>query len=817
MFSLTIWDVLWYYQGYIYAILGGFILPHLGIISLRIINITIQPWTLMAYYQVLKLFLPIRSHVLGSTTDSDFLAWMQIYENELYFYLAATFSSTMASKLWQLRTVIIKAFLSILTIVAVIVYINSNLVGYWIQRICVSVIFHTPTTLLSVRGIFFRVFEYLCFQIHHLDVSLGRKKRLLRKPLCQTYPYRSLESPRHIRLLQIRRRQLFHEPLCEIIHVHINDAPPYEALSYVWGQRDPSIPLKIGDYQLFVTQSVEEFLFYHRSFFSEKMVWIDSICINQGSDDEKSEQLPLMREIYGKALRTIAWLGPPETFLQSHYIRQVIMAWHTAEVFGVPPEGMFEFESTTSSAQRSYREVRDLISQPWFRRLWIVQEAIVSKKVHVLFKGTSIDLDDILLVLDNIHKSFDRLVELDKSCLDGGVNMSMPQSPTADLSMFTRNFATAVCLANLREVHKFEGQIMWVLLLATKSFECQNPRDKIFAILGLTTSDSHVLYAKAGYKDPIEHVFLQTSTYLLSTTEWFLVLTWAGRGYEADFLLDVPNLQLKMPSWAVNFYNQPKWEPSACLLGDTSSLSDTSSRVTFTLDPRIIQISCAVYDTIHHIGPRLVMETKAGYNILGKLRDGMELEGIIQFQTIVERIRAWYLETRDLVHAYSEASMTSRQLADQELWTTCLSVGRLFNQQMPFPCDLQKMQEIFEYCVLDGSFEDISEQAVQEKLGVSGDDGSNALVRGVVCLYSLAGERGGMPLCITSNGRLMITPPLTERGDVVVHVRGGFMPLILRKIQTETGERRAELIGACYAPQIESADSISDWEEWLFE
>lgn len=43
--------------------------------------------------------------------------------------------------------------------------------------------------------------------------------------------------------------------------------------------------------------------------FPTKRLWIDSMCINQEENKEKSWQVQQMRDIYQKAKHTAAWLG----------------------------------------------------------------------------------------------------------------------------------------------------------------------------------------------------------------------------------------------------------------------------------------------------------------------------------------------------------------------------------------------------------------------------------------------------------------------------------------------------------------------------
>ena len=38
-------------------------------------------------------------------------------------------------------------------------------------------------------------------------------------------------------------------------------------------------------------------------------IWIDSICISQHDDDEKTAQVKMMGDIYQRATRVVVWLG----------------------------------------------------------------------------------------------------------------------------------------------------------------------------------------------------------------------------------------------------------------------------------------------------------------------------------------------------------------------------------------------------------------------------------------------------------------------------------------------------------------------------
>ena len=48
--------------------------------------------------------------------------------------------------------------------------------------------------------------------------------------------------------------------------------------------------------------------------YPEIIVWIDAVCINQNTEDEKVPQLKILREICKKAKRVIICLTPLEQF-----------------------------------------------------------------------------------------------------------------------------------------------------------------------------------------------------------------------------------------------------------------------------------------------------------------------------------------------------------------------------------------------------------------------------------------------------------------------------------------------------------------------
>ncbi|KAK0645797.1 heterokaryon incompatibility protein-domain-containing protein, partial [Cercophora newfieldiana] len=87
--------------------------------------------------------------------------------------------------------------------------------------------------------------------------------------------------------------------------------PPYEALSYQWGNADGNQPpaITINGISKQITPNLHSALRHIRDTGRERVLWIDALCINQDDLEEKSSQVQRMAGIYQLAERVLVWLG----------------------------------------------------------------------------------------------------------------------------------------------------------------------------------------------------------------------------------------------------------------------------------------------------------------------------------------------------------------------------------------------------------------------------------------------------------------------------------------------------------------------------
>ncbi|KAF1955475.1 hypothetical protein CC80DRAFT_85546 [Byssothecium circinans] len=129
-----------------------------------------------------------------------------------------------------------------------------------------------------------------------------------------SFQYSPFSTESSIRLLR------FKEPLAtsaeesdsieiELFEADISNPPPFNAISYAWGQYLADSTITCNGQSFLVTGNVASILRNLRRRDPSGALWIDSICINQLSIPERNTQVPKMRNIYREAEKVWVWLG----------------------------------------------------------------------------------------------------------------------------------------------------------------------------------------------------------------------------------------------------------------------------------------------------------------------------------------------------------------------------------------------------------------------------------------------------------------------------------------------------------------------------
>lgn len=242
------------------------------------------------------------------------------------------------------------------------------------------------------------------------------------------FEYTRLADPRNdIRLMKLRfdRAPRSDSTLsCEIHNFKHKECPPYFALSYAWGQEEFMLSIVVGNTSTLATSStvhdVLRTLVTARDDNSDAddddaakssedgdaskdhfWIWIDQICINQRDAAEKSHQVQRMKAIYNRAEKVIAWLGPEanDSTLLLEYFQQCAQAIRVRDRDAVVRLNSDPQAVAIRDAAFHYFCMRD-----YWKRLWIVQEYAVARRLEIRVGPATLDAEDLDLCFDTWYE-----------------------------------------------------------------------------------------------------------------------------------------------------------------------------------------------------------------------------------------------------------------------------------------------------------------------------------------------------------------------------------------------------------------------------
>lgn len=292
------------------------------------------------------------------------------------------------------------------------------------------------------------------------------------------YEYQALRTSTTIRLVKIYPERVRGCIACRIYHFDEEEQRniQYRALSYVWGDplatrqiflKGPNdrwrpFPLHENLWQ-FLNRAWEQRLF-------DQFFWTDRLCLNQDNPEEISQQVPRMRTIYHNAELVLIWLH-----LEDNVERCVL-------------EVVRRYNSQDGTSALRHSDVNTLfrwLENPYWTRIWIVQEVVVSRKVCVACGENLIPMEKLASLIKDAYEDLD---------------MSFGETNEGP-SIFE--------LCKLRA----HGQrpLNW-LLAAFYHYHSSRPVDRLYGILGLVQNNddgsSPTDNIQVDYSKPTSHAFL---------------------------------------------------------------------------------------------------------------------------------------------------------------------------------------------------------------------------------------------------------------------------------------------------------------------
>lgn len=168
----------------------------------------------------------------------------------------------------------------------------------------------------------------------------------------------------------------------------------------MWGTTIAEKPVLVNNVEFSITDNLYLILKQFRTASGSACIWVDAICVNQTDLIERGEQVQIMHRIYKEAFDTMIWLGPSTD--DSH------LAFELIELFCDVHAECDDFHRRTGvwdltrwgtreswDIERHMEALVELLERPWFYRVWVIQEVVMSSKIAISCGGQMTTWDKV--------------------------------------------------------------------------------------------------------------------------------------------------------------------------------------------------------------------------------------------------------------------------------------------------------------------------------------------------------------------------------------------------------------------------------------
>lgn len=417
-----------------------------------------------------------------------------------------------------------------------------------------------------------------------------------------------LPSPLSIRLLRLCSPDGGDIVRCSLEVVELSSKPDYAALSYTWGPptyqamrsgmtNRRSHPIFCNDQEILVTENLSQFLRAYRSL--DDRFWIDAICINQDNDAERNQQLLLMTDIYTRASQTVIWLGEQDESTEpAIQLLNLLASMDPRELQYTDPlrECFYQLELGGKIIDSSdWIALARLLQRSWFSRIWILQEIVVAERCAVMCGHWLIVYKALLRVscyFADTKSEWMYILE-DKDAKTAGVAMPSP----------------GLCLSLVEELRaqlrRDLGDRLTQVIKASWAFHSSDPRDKIYALLGLCQrpyqDQGNYSSILPDYTKSISDIYIEATVVLMRESEGLTNLSRCQDVVYKDRRENRPDL----PSWVPDYSDKYMLGIGIRQAKLYSASKDLEPLCPFRTHGRILALSASKFDMVTRLGPQM--------------------------------------------------------------------------------------------------------------------------------------------------------------------------------------------------------------------
>ena len=429
------------------------------------------------------------------------------------------------------------------------------------------------------------------YAYHSLDQT-KKEIRLIRLAPCspkqQRIPSLAKISAKFLRSGRPIPLQSSPKIVCSFQYANLDNAPEYEAISYAWEDQPANVKIYLDKKPFLITQTLHLALLRLRLPDKDRVLWVDAICVDQGSNTERNHQVGLMRGIYAKASHVIVWLGEDwkgcdqvmnaiKTLAENHDIHMLR-----------PPDSSIASQNMTISHAQLQKNILRFFNLPWWHRLWTVQEYVLAKQV--IFQCGTWQLSSE--VIRSFAKTTDHHV---LNCCSSFLDVYQQYDKETRLCLRD----VMVWCSDLDIARRRPSNDFLFTLFAFRNRVSSDPRDKLYGMLALATG-KYAALIEPDYTLPIEVVYENAAMAFINRTGTLDIFS---------HLYGIRNRNITLPSYI------PDWTANTLLVKNAFDprywwfkglqtefqASGNSTAKIISSQPGMLTLSGVFFDTILRI------------------------------------------------------------------------------------------------------------------------------------------------------------------------------------------------------------------------
>ncbi|RYP06628.1 hypothetical protein DL764_003050 [Monosporascus ibericus] len=395
----------------------------------------------------------------------------------------------------------------------------------------------------------------------------------------QDHGYADTDHPDDIsvRLLHLHPRLPFHPVTGSLLvtALGLSGRPRYEAISYTWGKDPTKKKTLIVDGKAFLcTTATYEALRDSTSWWRSRYIWIDYVCIDQSDKLEKNYQVGCMKYIYSRAECVRVQMVPPrvpehgtrvDASGVSVFVQRIAGFVDNWDPSAADIVKFFQWEQETFGR---WDALVEFFANPWFSRVWIIQEAVCASPVTVYYGSRYVNWNYMGQVANVLAEpAVLPLLRRARHGLRARENALRLLNIMRIRNMHKKYYMYVPYMhrdPNMRSL--FHIAMPWRisplsdLLSGFRYFDTTDPRDKIYALLGLIVDKErpHPLLCPDYAMSPSELMNL-TARHLINAGSYFDVISFVGTGHAR--MRDGESQAKGMASWAADWTCAPLGVP----------------------------------------------------------------------------------------------------------------------------------------------------------------------------------------------------------------------------------------------------------------